>query len=129
MKKILKIIRTALPNLADNFSQIQTAGDSTLTYNKGIINTTSSNNTTTSTRPRIKFDNLTIGQTYNFSISHTVNSGTLDWAFYNGSSYEVNGSSLLTSSFSFTVNAANVFLAYDGQNNNFDITSELTITE
>lgn len=117
-------------NLADDYTAINLLGDSTLTYNDGVIQTTSGNNTGSVIRPRIVFGNLTVGNTYNLTISHTVNSGTLDWAFYNGSSYEVNGSSALSDSFSFTVGATQPpFLSYDGQNNNFDITTNILITE
>lgn len=117
-------------NLADDYTAINLLGDSTLTYNDGVIQTTSGNNTGSVTRPRIVFGNLTVGNTYNLTISHTVNSGTLNWAFYNGSSYEVNGSSAFSDSFSFTVGATQPpFLSYDGQNNNFDITTNILITE
>lgn len=117
-------------NLADDYTAINLLGDSTLTYNDGVIQTTSGNNTGSEIRPRIVFGNLTVGNTYNLTISHTVNSGTLDWAFYNGISYEVNGSSALSDSFSFTVGATQPpFLSYDGQNNNFDITTNILITE
>jgi len=123
-----------IETVTDEGSELRT--DGTITNSNGGVmsfitngvNTVSDGTSGLALRPRLLFDSLTIGKQYRMIGTPTVNSGTTNYALYNGSSYEKNQVAVEPFDITFTCGGTSVFFTVDGRET-FDIDWDLSIKE
>ena len=107
---------------------ISNLGGGSFTFTANGVHGVSDGTSGTTLRPRLLWSSLTVGKQYRIIGTPTVNSGTTNYAFYNGSSYEKNQVAVESFDITFTCGGANVFFTNDGTQA-FDINWDLSIKE
>jgi hypothetical protein len=107
---------------------ISNAGGGSFTFTANGVHGVSDGTSGTILRPRLLWSSLTVGKQYRIIGTPTVNSGTTNYAVYNGSSYEKNQVAVESFDITFTCNGSNVFFTNDGTQV-FDINWDLSIKE
>ena len=97
-------------------SVISNAGGSIMTKVSALnYNATSDGTGGSIVRPRLQFNNTTIGKSYRIRITPTNQSGTIDFKLYDGSQYIISGNDLTTDvDLYFKAEGVNVLIAFDG---------------
>ncbi len=99
-----------------------------MTFTANGVNAVSDGTTGSVLRPRLLWSSLTVGKQYRIIGTPTVNSGTTNYAVYNGTSYEKNNVAVESFDITFTCGGSNVFFTNDGTQT-FDIDWDLSIKE
>ena len=123
-----------------SFSQegVEQADDSVISDSNNAVmtkvsalnyNATSDGTGASTVRPRLLFNNITIGKSYRIRINPTNQSGTINFKLYDGSQYIITGNDLTTDiDLYFKVEGTSVFIAFDGTEV-FNVDFEISLKE
>ena len=111
-----------------NTGVISNAGGGSFTFTDSGLKAISDGTSGFALRPRVLWSSLTIGREYRIVGTPTINSGSTNYAFYNGASYEKNQVAVEAFDITFTCNGTAVFFTNDGRQA-FDIDWDLSLKE
>ena len=112
-------------------SVISNSGDAVMTKTSSLnYNATSGGTQTSSIRPRLLFNNVTVGKKYRITIKATNRSGTILFKLFNGSSYVITNNNLSSDiNFTFTAQSStSVNFNFDGREV-FNVDLEISLKE
>ena len=107
---------------------ISNLGGGSFTFTANGVHGVSDGTSGSALRPRLLWGSLTVGKQYRIVGTPTINSGSTNYAFYDGTAYIKNQVAVEAFDITFTCGGANVFFTNDGTQA-FDIDWDLSLKE